>query len=192
MIKKTLVIVALSGLLVLPLNFCKKTDELGEAEVNEVFTALCSVFDDALSEANSSAMAAVRRTAESRHANGEITVTVDWEGSGRFEGISLKGSISADPETGYYAGGYTFTIYLYDASPSLQKTVIFNSVIGLAHFSGNAYQLTHHTNSDADFDMIIGTKQCNGTYEYDLEAVGTAVTLQGVIAINGKEYILSN
>jgi hypothetical protein len=190
--KKTLAILVLSGLLALPLTYCKKSDELSAAEVNEIFTALSRVFDDAMNEANSSAMAAVRRKAESRHASGEITVTVDWEGTGRFEGISLKGSISVDPETGYYAGEYTFTITLYDASPSLQKTVIFNSAIGLAIFSGNAYQMIHHTNSDADFDMIIGTKPCRGTYEYDLEAAGTTVTLKGVIVVNGKEYALSS
>ena len=192
MLKKTLVIMALLGLLLLPLCRCAKSDELSDAEVNEAFNALFMVFDQALSEANASAMATTAGQAAGIRPAGDITYTVNWVGSGRFEGVTLKGSITANPESGYYAGDYTFTIFLFDASPSPKKTVIINSATGLTHFSGNAYQLTHGSNNDADFNIIIGTKQCNGTYDYDIDAVGTSVKYTGTVVFCGKEYNISN
>jgi len=190
MIKKTLSILALSGLLLLPLSHCAKSDELGDAEVNEIFNVLFLALNEALGEANASATVTARPVAGNR-TTGDIIYTILWQGSGEFEGISFNGSVSVNTDSGYYAGDYLFTIILYDASPSLKQTVIINSAMGMTLFSGNAYKQTFLSNNEADFEMIIGTKKYSGAYDYDLDAVGSAVTYKGTVVINGKSYNLS-
>jgi len=192
MIKKTLAIILLSGLLVLPLNYCKKSDELSDAEVNEIFNTLCRVFNDALSQANASATAAVRSQAGTRRAADVIVYNVDWEGNDQFEGIWLRGSMTVDTDSGFYDGAYAFGIGLYDASSGLNKTVIINSGSGIMTFNGNAYAQILHSQNHQEFDMIIGTTPYKGVIDYELDAVGTQVTLEGTVVLNGKAYALTS
>lgn len=193
MIKKTLTIMVLSGLLLLPLSRCAKSDKLSAAEVNEIFNTLCLAINDALSQANSSAAATSGRVAENKRAAEVITYQVNWQGSGEFEGISLTGWFKADTESGVYEGNYSYRITLYDASTSLKNTVIINSGSGRAVFNGQASEFMqfHHSENHEDFNLIIGTTQYDAVVDYTLNAVGSTVTYGGTVILNGKEYTLS-
>lgn len=194
MIKKALSILTLSGLLLLPLSRCAKSDELSDAEVNEIFNTLCLAINDAMSQANASAMASTGRPAGTRHVADVITRYIDWQGSGAFAGFSVQGHITADTDSGVYDGSYTYLIRQFDASANQKQTVILQYANGQSVFNGQAsefMQFYHGENHD-EFIIIIGAKSYNGSEYYTLDAVGGVVTLRGTVILNGKEYALSN
>jgi hypothetical protein len=193
MIKKTLSVMVLSGLLLLPLSCSKKSDELSDSEVNEVFNTLCLVIDRAMSQANASATATGEHAAESRHAADIITRTINWVGEGDLLGVSLAGRITVNTDTYEYQGEVTIVMGLYDASTD-QNILIVNSLTGKLTFNGVAAPTiqSHHAEHLYEFDMIIGTTQYIGAAEYDVDALGGAITISGTVVLNGKTYRLSS
>jgi hypothetical protein len=191
MIKKTLSILALSGLLLLPLSCSKKSEELSDSEVNEVFNTLCLVIDRAMSQANASATTISGHVAESRHAADIITRYINWAGEGDLLGVSLVGWITVNTDTYEYNGEVTIAMGLYDAS-SDQNILIINSLNGKLSFNGVAAPTiqSHHAEHLFEFDMIIGTTQYIGAAEYDVDALGSAITISGTVVLNGKSYPL--
>jgi hypothetical protein len=185
---------ALIGLLLLPLSCSKKSDELSDAEVNQIFNVLCLAIDDALSQASASVMTTNGHTANIRHAAVVITRQVNWVGSGKFAGFTVTGHITADTESGVYDGSYTYYISQYDASDILKQTVIINYANGQSTFNGQASEQLqfHHAENHDEFVIVIGTTRYDGSEYYTLDAVGGVVTLHGTIILNGKEYTLSN
>jgi len=190
MVKKALAILVLSGLL-LSLSCSKKSDELSDAEVNEVFNTLCLVIDRAMSQANASATAAGGHVAESRHAADIITRTIHWVGEGDLLGVSLVGRITVNTDTYEYQGEVTIAMGLYDASYD-QNILIVNSLNGKLTFNGVAAPTiqSHHAEHLYEFDMIIGTTRYIGAAEYDVDALGSAITISGTVVLNGKTYRL--
>jgi len=193
MIKKTLAILVLSGLLLLPLSCSKKSDELSDSEVNEVFNTLCLLIDRAMSQANASAMAAGGHVAESWQAADIITRYVNWVGEGDLLGVSLVGWITVDTVTYEYKSEVTIAMGLYDAS-SDQNILIVNSLNGKLAFNGVAAPTiqSHHAEHLYEFDIIIGTTQYIGAAEYDVDALGSAITISGTVVLNGKTYSISS
>ncbi|MCX6555972.1 MAG: hypothetical protein NTW95_00835 [Candidatus Aminicenantes bacterium] len=193
MVKKTLSILVLSGFLLLTLGRCAKSDELSSAEVNEIFNVVCLAINDALGQANASAMASTGRPAGTRHGADIITRYIDWQGSGAFAGVSVQGHITVDTESGVFDGSYTYLIRQFDAS-NQKQTVIIQYANGQSVFNGQAsefMQFSHWENHD-EFVIIIDGKRYDGSEYYTLDSVGSVVTLGGTVILNGKEYALSN
>lgn len=192
MIKKTLTILVLSGLLLLPLSRCAKSDELSNDEVNEVFNTLCLLIDRAMSQANASATASGGYVAESGHTTDIITRYINWEGEGDLLGVSLVGRITVNTDTYQYQGEVTIAMGLYDASYN-QNILIVNSLNGKLTFNGVAAPTiqSHHAEHLYEFDIIIGTTRYIGAAEYDVDALGSAISINGTVVLNGKEYTLS-
>jgi hypothetical protein len=193
MIKRILAILALSGLLLLPLSRCKKSDALSDSEVNEVFNTLCLLIDRAMSQANAGAMAAGGHAAESRNPADVITRYINWEGAGDLLGVSLVGWITANTDTYEYRGEVTIAMGLFDASYD-QNVLIVNSLNGKLTFNGVAAPTiqSHHAEHLYEFDIIIGTTRYIGAAEYDIDALGSAMTIKGTVVLNGKTYDLSS
>ncbi len=191
--KKVLSVMVLSGLLLLPLSCSKKSDELSDSEVNEVFNTLCLLIDRAMSQANASATATGGLVVESRHTTDIITRTINWVGEGDLLGVSLIGSITVNTDTYEYQGEVTITMGLYDASYD-QNILIVNSLNGKLTFNGLAAPTiqSHHAEHLYEFDMIIGTTRYIGAAEYDIDALGSAITISGTVVLNGKTYRLSS
>ncbi len=193
MIKKALAIMAMVGLLLLPLSRCKKADELSADEVNEIFGVVCLAINDAISQANASALAPTGRAAVPRRSAEVITRYIDWQGTGAYAGFSIQGHITADTESYVYNGSYTYLIRQYDASANLKQTVIIQYANGRAEFNGQAAEFLqfHHAEHHDEFVIIIGATRYDGSAYYTLNMVGGVVTLGGTIVLNGKEYPLS-
>lgn len=187
MIKKRLAAMAVAGLLLLPLSCSKKANELSDSEVNEVFNTLCLLIDRAMSQANASATA--RREAESWQASDIITRYINWVGEGDLLGVSLVGRITVNTDTYEYQGEVTIAMGLYDASYN-QNILIVNSLNGKLSFNGVAAPTiqSHHAEHLYEFDIIIGTTRYTGAAEYDVDALGSAITLDGTVVLNGKSY----
>ena len=58
-------------------------------------------------------------------------------------------------------------------------------------FNGNALAQILHSQNHREFDMIIGITQYKGIIDYELDALGTVVTYQGTVVLNGKVYSIS-
>jgi hypothetical protein len=196
--KKSLISFFLLGLLVFPLGYCKKSDELSNEEVNEIFNSICLMIADAMSQITIPAAAENQQMTDNpmgkKPGKEIITRTVVYNGTGKFAGISITGTITVNTEFYQYEGEYSFAfLNVETALYNPQSTSIIKSGFGGATFNGvaNPAYPTSHSQNHFVLDVVKDNKEYHFACDYHADFVGMDVSYEGTVEINGTEYEIS-